>query len=99
MAHDISGQGNNGTWSGVPSSPNDTYYATGVIGSYAGYFDGSDNKLTIGTQPVYEFTGPFTVSAWVNTLASGTILTMQNGGNNGYNLAIIYGMNPLLRLR
>jgi hypothetical protein len=92
VAHDISGQGNNGTWSGVPSSPNGTYYTTGVIGSYAGYFDGSDNELTIGTQPVYEFTGPLTVSAWVNTVASGTILTMQNGGDNGYNLAVNYGV-------
>ncbi len=91
VAHDISGQGNNATWSGVPSSPNSTYYATGVIGPYAGYFDGSDNKLTIGTKPVYEFTGPFAVSAWVNTVASGTILSMQNGGDNGYNLAINYG--------
>jgi Concanavalin A-like lectin/glucanases superfamily/Fibronectin type III domain/Pectate lyase superfamily protein/Abnormal spindle-like microcephaly-assoc'd, ASPM-SPD-2-Hydin len=92
VAHDISSQGNNGTWSGIPSSPNGTYYTTGLIGSYAGYFDGSDNQLTIGTRPVYEFTGPFTVSAWVNTVASGTILTMQNSGNNGYNLAINYGV-------
>ncbi|MGD0649522.1 MAG: LamG-like jellyroll fold domain-containing protein, partial [Acidobacteriaceae bacterium] len=92
VAHDISGQGNNGTWSGVPSSPNGTYYSTGVIGSYAGYFDGSDNKLTIGTQPAYQFTGPFTVSAWINTVSGGTILTMQNGGDNGYNLAISYGI-------
>jgi hypothetical protein len=91
VAHDISGQGNNGTWSGAPSSPNGTYYTTGLIGAYAGYFDGSDNEVTIGTKPVYQFTGPFTVSAWVNTVASGTILTMQNGGDNGYVLAINYG--------
>jgi hypothetical protein len=92
-AHDISGQGNNGTWSGVPSSPNDTYYTAGLIGSYAGYFDGSDNKVTIGTQPVYQFTGPFTLSAWVNTLSSnGTILSMQNSGDNGYNLGLYKGV-------
>ncbi len=91
MAHDISGQGNNGKWSGAPSSPNDTYYTTGLIDSYAGYFDGSDNEVTIGTQPVYQFTGPFTISAWVSTVVSGTILTMQNGGDNGYNVAINYG--------
>jgi hypothetical protein len=92
VAHDISGLGNNGTWSGVPSSQNWTYYAAGIVGSFAGYFDGSDDKLTIGTLPVYQFTGPFTVSAWVNTVAGGTILSMQDGNNNGYNLAIIYGV-------
>jgi hypothetical protein len=92
VAHDVSGQGNNGTWSGTPSSPSGTYYTTGVIGSYAGYFDGSDDRVTIGTQPVYEFTGPFTLSAWVNTVSSGTILSMQNGGDNGYNLGINYGI-------
>jgi len=92
VAQDISGQGNNGLWSGAPSSPKDTYYTTGLIGTYAGYFDGSDNQLTIGTPPVYQFTGPFTASAWVNTVSGGTILSMQNGGDNGYNLAIIYGV-------
>ena len=91
VAHDLSGQGNNGTWQGVPSS-HGTYYTAGMINSYAGYFDGSDNQVTIGTQPVYGFTGPFTVSAWVNTVAKGTILSMQNGGANGYNLALAYGV-------
>jgi Concanavalin A-like lectin/glucanases superfamily/Pectate lyase superfamily protein/Fibronectin type III domain/Abnormal spindle-like microcephaly-assoc'd, ASPM-SPD-2-Hydin len=92
VAHDISGQGNNGTWSGTPSSPSGTYYTTGVVGPYAGYFDGSDDSVTVGTQPIYEFTGPFTLSAWVNTVASGTILSMQNGGDNGYNLGINFGV-------
>ena len=92
VAHDVSGQGNNGTWSGTPSSSNGTYYATGMIGPSAGYFDGSDNSVIIGTHPVYEFTGSFTLSAWVNTVYSGTILSMQNGGDNGYNLAINYGI-------
>jgi len=57
VAHDISGQGNNGTWSGTPSSPTGTHYTTGEIGSAAGYFNGTDNVLTIGTQPIYDFTG------------------------------------------
>ena len=92
VAYDISGQGNNGVWSGAPSSPSGTYYTTGFIGSYAGYFDGNDTSVTIGTQPVYRFTGPFTLSAWVNTVSSGTILSMQNGGDNGYNLGINYGV-------
>ena len=67
VAYDRSGQGNNGTWSGTPSSPiGISYYTTGKIGSAAGYFNGNDNRLTIGTQPVYDFTGPFTISMWIN---------------------------------
>ena len=91
VVHDISGQGNNGAWHGKPTSPSDTYYAVGMIGPYAGYFDGSDNSVTVGSQPVYQLTGPFTISAWVNTFYNGTIISMQNGGDNGYNLGINYG--------
>ena len=90
VAFDVSGQGNNGTWSGPPSPAKGSYYTTGEIGSAAGYFSG-ETSLIIGTQPVYQFTGPFTLSAWVNTVSKGTILTMQNDGINGYNLGIVYG--------
>jgi len=96
VAYDISGQGNNAKWSGFPSSPTYTYYTTyytaGQSATYTGYLDGSDNGLTVGTQPVYAFTGPFTLSAWANTVSKGTILTKQNGLANGYNLAIAYGV-------
>jgi hypothetical protein len=91
VARDLSGQGNNGSWSGIPSSAKGTYYSSGLIGSFAAYFDGSDDQVNIGTRRAYQLTGPFTVSAWVNTVASGTILSMQDGGSNGYNLAINYG--------
>jgi Concanavalin A-like lectin/glucanases superfamily len=90
VAYDISGQGNNGTWIGPPSPPKWTYYAAGAINSAAGYFN-SGNSVTIGTQPVYQFKGPFSVSAWVNTASNGMILTMQNGEINGYNLGIYSG--------
>jgi hypothetical protein len=93
VAHDISGQGNNGTWSGRPSSPSGTYYTTGEIGSAAGYFNGTDNALTIGTQPVYGFTGPFTISMWIDPMSSSVegIFARENfvnNGNNGYFLAL-----------
>lgn len=91
VAHDLSGQGNNGSWSGFPSSAKGTYYSSGLVGSFAGYFDGSDDQVNIGTRPAYQFTGPFTISAWVNTVSSGTIVSMQDAGSNGYNLAINYG--------
>jgi len=102
VAHDISGQGNNGTWGGTPSSSNGTYYTTGEIGSAAGYFNGTDNSLTIGTQPVYEFTGPFTVSLWIKpaSLEVAGIFARENfknNGNNGYLLAL-YPSDPKFSL-
>ena len=71
MAYNRSTQGNNGTWIGTPNSPSGIYYATGRMGTVAGYFSDSGNSgtnhgLTIGTQPVYDFTGPFTISMWSN---------------------------------
>jgi hypothetical protein len=98
VAHDISGQGNNGTWSGTPSSPSGSYYATGKLASAAGYFNGIDNSLTIGTQPIYEFTGPFTISMWINPASSNVagIFARENfinNGNNGYLLAL-YPSSP-----
>ncbi len=92
VAYDNSGQGNDGTWSGTPSSASNTYYTTSAIGRVAGHFNGTDNSLTIGTRPAYQFTGPFTLSAWVNSTSNGTIVSMQDQGENGYNLAMIYGI-------
>jgi len=51
----------------------------------AGYFDGTDNSLTIGTQPIYDFTGPFTISMWVNPANSyAEALADREYSNNGY---------------
>ncbi len=99
VAHDISGQGNDATWSGTPSSPTVTYYTLGTVGADAGYFNGIDNALTVGTQPVYGFTGPFTISMWINPVVSNSgeaIFARENfsnGGSNGYLLAL-YRSNP-----
>jgi hypothetical protein len=98
VAHDISGQGNDGTWRGTLSSPTGTHYTTGEIGSAAGYFDGTDNSLTIGTQPIYDFTGPFTISMWVNPANSyAEALADREYSNNGY-LFVLYPSNPKLWL-
>ena len=93
VAHDVSGQGNNVMWSGTPSSPSGTYYTRGEIGSAAGYFNGTDNVLTVGTQPVYAFTGPFTISMWINPASARTVgivsrENFKNDGNNGYLLGL-----------
>jgi len=101
VAYDISGQGNNGTWRGRPSSPTGTYYTTGKVGSAAGYFNGIDNGLVIGTQPVYASTGPFTISMWINPAASinpagsslEAIFARENSNNGGYCL-FLYPSNP-----
>ena len=98
VAYDISGEGNNGTWRGTLSSPTGTHYTTGEIGSAAGYFDGTDNSLTIGTQPIYDFTGPFTISMWVNPASSyAEALADREHSNNGY-LFALYPSNPKLWL-
>ena len=98
VAHDISGQGNDGTWSGTPSSPSGTHYTTGKIGSAAGYFNGNDNSLTIGTQSVYDFTGPFTISMWINPASlnwPAGILAREINGNQGYLLVLYpYNLHP-----
>jgi parallel beta-helix repeat protein len=43
-ALDASGNGNTGTWTGNPNGTNGTYYASGKIGTYAGYFGGTANN-------------------------------------------------------
>jgi hypothetical protein len=65
IAIDQSGNNNNGTWSGKPSSPNSTYYGAGKIGNYAGWFDGTDNYINVPSQSSLMPTGAFTVSAWI----------------------------------
>jgi prepilin-type N-terminal cleavage/methylation domain-containing protein len=49
---DLSGNNNLGTWSGAAAGTNNTYYATGKVGSYAGYFNGINNSITLPTLSV-----------------------------------------------
>jgi hypothetical protein len=77
IAIDQSGNNNNGTWSGTPSSPNSTYYGAGKIGNYAGWFDGSTDYISISTSTIlnntFNNTNSFTLTEWVNY-----------SGSNGY---------------
>jgi len=72
---------------------------TGRMGSVAGYFNGNDNSLTIGTQPIYDFTGPFTdfyvdqSREFEPSQGFSARENFNNNGNNGYLLAL-YPSHP-----
>jgi hypothetical protein len=64
---DASGNGNNGTWTGTPPSPNGTYYTSGKVGTYAGDFNGNSGTEYVTTNgTVGALTSNFTVTAWIN---------------------------------
>jgi type II secretory pathway pseudopilin PulG len=75
---DASGNNNNGTWSGTAAGTNGTYYATGKVGSWAGYFDGTSTYITTGKA----------LSAFMS-VSNGTILSWiypvsgNGGGSSG----------------
>jgi prepilin-type N-terminal cleavage/methylation domain-containing protein len=45
---DVSGNSNTGTWYGTAGGTNSTYYSAGKVGSWAGYFNGSNNYIDLG---------------------------------------------------
>lgn len=62
----------NGSWNGTPSGTSG-YYSQGLTnGSYAGFFDGSDNYITTPTEISFSPSQPFSWSMWV----------YLNSGNN-----------------
>jgi hypothetical protein len=61
MAKDTSGNNNNGTWSG-----NGSHWISGKTGS-AGNFNGTDDYIDAGTSPQFNFTGDYTISAWLKS--------------------------------
>lgn len=61
---DKSGNGNIGTWNGIPIGSNGTYYTTGKVGTYAGGFDGSSTY--IGLPSAVQLTGAQTESLWID---------------------------------
>jgi prepilin-type N-terminal cleavage/methylation domain-containing protein len=83
LAYDLSGNNNNGQWSGTPSGNNGTYYAQGKVGAYAGSFDGSTDWINAGTSPILNLTGSFTVSAWVNVPTTQSYVGII-GNSSGY---------------
>jgi prepilin-type N-terminal cleavage/methylation domain-containing protein len=75
IAYDDSGNNVTGTWTGTQSGSSG-YYSAGKIGSYAGYFDGTDDRVTLSTSSI---TSPqFTVLAWYNESNSGGIFGQAN---------------------
>ncbi len=82
-AFDGSGNGNNGTWNGTASGTSG-YYSAGKVGNWAGYFNGSNDYVNAGTSTAYQFTGPFTISAWVNPSGIGVFVSKEDAGGNGY---------------
>ena len=63
-AIDSSSSANNGTWTGTAAGTSG-YYSPGYVGAWAGYFNGTNDVVTIASSSVYSPTGPFTVCAWV----------------------------------
>ena len=63
VARDLSGNGNNGTWSGTPAGTNSTYYGSAKVGTSAGYFLGSNSDYI--SIPTITLAGDFTISAWI----------------------------------
>ena len=83
-AYDQSGNDNNGTWSGTAAGINGTFYATSTSG-YVGYFNGSNNFVSIPTIGTFSKSGLLTIGAWINTSAtdSGRHDICDISGNTG----------------
>jgi hypothetical protein len=65
-----------------------TAYSTSVIGG-SGYFDGSGDYLSCGSQSAYAFgTGDFTLNAWFYLTAAPTYMSIADTRSSGWALAI-----------
>ena len=84
-AGDFSGNGNNGTWDGSGA-----YWTDGKVGK-GGIFNGSDDYVTLSSNPITSMTSSNTICAWIqtndNTYTYGgysqTILNFYTDANNG----------------
>jgi prepilin-type N-terminal cleavage/methylation domain-containing protein len=84
IAMDVSGNGNNGTWSGTQAGTSG-YYSAGKVGSWAGFFNGSNdyvittNNINVGSS--------FSIVVWVNPnsgMAGGDRIAETNYGTGFY---------------
>lgn len=82
VAYDSSGNGDNGTWNG--STTNGTYYSGGIVGSYAGDFNGSNDYVNAGAPSILSPPN-FTVSLWIypESFANYSVL-VQDGNSSGW---------------
>jgi prepilin-type N-terminal cleavage/methylation domain-containing protein len=67
-ANDLSGNGNNGTWSGTQAGSSG-YYSGGKVGAWAGYFNGSNDYIAI-TSNLNSYTA-ITIAAWIAPATTG----------------------------
>jgi prepilin-type N-terminal cleavage/methylation domain-containing protein len=63
---DLSGNNNFGTWNG--STTNGSYYASGKVGNWAGYFNGNTTMIT--TVTAMPSVSQITMSAWIYELSN-----------------------------
>lgn len=65
-ADDLSGNGNNGSWLGTQAGGSG-YYSTGKVGSWSGYFNGTNDYVNITSTAAIGFaTSDFTIMSWIN---------------------------------
>jgi type II secretory pathway pseudopilin PulG len=90
-AADKSGSGNNGTWGGTLGAQ----WADGKVGPYAGAFNGSNNYVEIASSPAFDFSGGFSVAAWVNTRTSAgwDVIAARESWNAGQGWSIVVESN------
>jgi hypothetical protein len=80
-ARDMSGNGNDGTWSGTKAGTNG-YWSAGKTGAWSGYFNSTNNLINV-TNKTLNITGPITMMAWVNTtMTSGYSAVVSKGGGS-----------------
>ncbi len=65
LAYDESGSGAYGTWNGTQAGSS-TYYGTGMNGGWAGYFNGSNDNITVPTSTsLNTYSNGYSVSIWM----------------------------------
>jgi prepilin-type N-terminal cleavage/methylation domain-containing protein len=105
-ASDQSGNGNGLTWGGSQSSPSSTYYVAGKVGT-AGYFNGSNDKASVGSISAFNNfgTGDFSIAFWINPQGSwsattqGIIGQKTNDTAPGFQIYHDSGDSTQIRLR
>ena len=84
VAHDISGNGNDGTFNGDPQ------WVPGHFG-YALEFDGTGDFLDCGNNPILALTDAVSISAWIKVAvqnADHKVGGNQDGANGGYKMSV-----------
>ena len=86
-ALDRSGSGFNASPISIATS---TFYAPGKVGQ-ALNFDGVNDRLTLSSSPITDFTLPFTICAWSNHVTVGRIANFYSSASNGMNFGVSAG--------